>query len=274
MTNYYEILGVGKDSSQEDIKKAYKKLAMQWHPDRNIGNKAEAEEKFKKISQAYSTLSDPEKRKKYDLGSNDDSSNFGFGDEDVDDIFSRFFGSQFQQSQQFRNFGNFGNSGPSSNSHSSHSSREDPFANFMRGQSKIQIEHKLKCSLEDLHNGRTKKMKIDGKQIDVVIKPGSKDGNRIVHNDTNHKIIFVIEQMLHSLYKRENDDLHLTMTIQLNEAVKGFSKKIKLIDGTHEVIEFPPLKTSDYKHVLAGKGMRSKNGKNGNLIVSFVVNFS
>jgi curved DNA-binding protein len=63
--DYYEVLGVKKDGSAQDIKKAYRKLAMKYHPDRNKGDK-EAEEKFKKISEAYAVLSDPEKRKQYD----------------------------------------------------------------------------------------------------------------------------------------------------------------------------------------------------------------
>jgi curved DNA-binding protein len=62
--DYYEVLGVKKDGSSQDIKKAYRKLAMKYHPDRNKGNK-EAEEKFKKISEAYAVLSDPEKRGRY-----------------------------------------------------------------------------------------------------------------------------------------------------------------------------------------------------------------
>jgi len=63
--DYYKILGVSKNSSEEEIKKAYKKLALQYHPDKNPGNK-EAEEKFKEINEAYEVLGDPEKRKKYD----------------------------------------------------------------------------------------------------------------------------------------------------------------------------------------------------------------
>src|SRR6056300_979136 len=63
--DYYEVLGVKKDSSAQDIKKVYRKLAMKYHPDRNKGDK-EAEEKFKKISEAYAVLSDPEKRQQYD----------------------------------------------------------------------------------------------------------------------------------------------------------------------------------------------------------------
>src|SRR5947208_8022105 len=65
--DYYKILGVGKNASEEEIKKAYRKLARQYHPDRNAGDK-QAEERFKEISQAHDVLSDPEKRKAYDRG--------------------------------------------------------------------------------------------------------------------------------------------------------------------------------------------------------------
>ncbi|NTW07144.1 MAG: J domain-containing protein [Syntrophaceae bacterium] len=71
--DYYEILGVNKKASAEEIKKAYRKLAVKWHPDKNPNNKAAAEEKFKKISEAYAVLSDEEKRRNYD--------NFGSADQ-------------------------------------------------------------------------------------------------------------------------------------------------------------------------------------------------
>jgi molecular chaperone DnaJ len=95
--DYYKILGVGKNASDEEIKKAYRKLARQYHPDRNSGNK-QAEERFKDISQANDVLSDPEKRKAYDRGSGPlggfgmggfDPSSFGGG---IGDIFSNIFG--------------------------------------------------------------------------------------------------------------------------------------------------------------------------------------
>ena len=83
--DYYEALGVAKDASADDIKKAFRKLAVKYHPDRNQGDTA-AEEKFKEINEAYAVLSDPEKRKKYDT----------FGSSD--------FHQQYSQEDIFRNF--------------------------------------------------------------------------------------------------------------------------------------------------------------------------
>lgn len=95
--DYYQILGVSKNSTDEEIKKAYRKLALSYHPDRNHGNK-EAEEKFKEINEAYSVLGDPEKRVRYDrYGTADEHGSmfdFGFG-RNFDDIFGDFFGDIF-----------------------------------------------------------------------------------------------------------------------------------------------------------------------------------
>ena len=88
--DYYEILGVPKDADEKAIKKAYRKLAFKWHPDKNPDNKKEAEEKFKEVNEAYSVLSDPDKRRQYDMGGFDFGS-FGFDDFDPMKIFKSFF---------------------------------------------------------------------------------------------------------------------------------------------------------------------------------------
>lgn len=109
--DYYEILGVSRDADSDTIKKAFRKLALKYHPDRNQGNK-EAEQKFKEINEAYQCLSDDEKRSLYDRygkdGLNASSGGFsGFEDIDLGDIFSSFFGGGFTSSRQQRNMDNY-----------------------------------------------------------------------------------------------------------------------------------------------------------------------
>lgn len=93
MSDYYEILGVSRDSDEKKIKKAYKDLALKWHPDRNIDNKAEAEDKFKNISKAYAVLSDPDKKRIYDLGGEEAVQQSASGPGiNPEDIFANLFG--------------------------------------------------------------------------------------------------------------------------------------------------------------------------------------
>lgn len=145
--DYYEVLGVPRNATPEEIKKAYRKLALQYHPDRNPGNK-EAEEKFKEISEAYAVLSDEEKRAQYDrwghagpqmAGTGYGGFGFDLGDFDPFDLFRSVFGSAFGEdlfgSYQFRQ-----------------RRRETP-----RG-SDIDIE--LPLTLEEIAQGTTKKVKV------------------------------------------------------------------------------------------------------------------
>ena len=148
--DYYEILGVSKDASPEEIKKAYRKLAMQYHPDRNQGDK-DAEEKFKEAAEAYEVLSNPEKKAKYDryghsgLRGGEDFHSY----QNVNDIFSHFsdiFGSAFGGSSIFDDF--FGTS-------SSVRSRQRA-----TGQPGSDLKITLKLTLEEIAKGTTKKVKI------------------------------------------------------------------------------------------------------------------
>ena len=97
--DYYKILGVKKEATDAEIKKAYRKLALKWHPDKNPNNREEAEEKFKKINEAYSVLSDKDKRRQYDRGGD---FSFDFGSFNADDIFKDFFGGKDPFSEFFK----------------------------------------------------------------------------------------------------------------------------------------------------------------------------
>ncbi|KAJ1396172.1 HSP40/DnaJ peptide-binding [Sesbania bispinosa] len=214
--DYYKILQVDRGAKDDDLKKAYRKLAMKWHPDKNPNNKKDAEAKFKQISEAYDVLSDPQKRAVYDQygeeglkgqvpppgaggfsgGSDGGPTMFRFNPRSADDIFSEFFGF----SSPFGGMGDMGGRAGASGFPrgmfgddiftSFRSAAGEGSANVPRKSAPI--ERTLQCSLEDLYKGTTKKMKISRDVTDasgrpttveeiltIEIKPGWKKGTKI-----------------------------------------------------------------------------------------------
>ena len=106
--DYYEVLGVNKNATDDELKKAYRKLAKKYHPDANLDNKAEAEAKFKEVNEAYETLSNPQKRRMYDQFGPDDSQGFGGG---AAGPFGGQNGYYSYSSSGFDGFGDFGDLG-------------------------------------------------------------------------------------------------------------------------------------------------------------------
>ncbi|KAK4271620.1 hypothetical protein QN277_020287 [Acacia crassicarpa] len=213
--DYYKILQVDKNATDEDLKKAYRKLAMKWHPDKNPNNKKEAEAKFKQVSEAYEVLSDPQKRAIYDqygeeglkgqvpppdaggtsfFHAGNGPTTFRFNPRNANDIFAEFFGSSSP-------FGGMGVGGGMRGGSRSFGGMfgDDIFSSFGEGRPMSQgprkappIENTLPCSLEELYKGTTRKMKISRELVDasgktlpvdeiltIEIKPGWKKGTKI-----------------------------------------------------------------------------------------------
>ncbi|XP_065851963.1 uncharacterized protein [Euphorbia lathyris] len=213
--DYYKVLQVDRSAKDDDLKKAYRKLAMKWHPDKNPKNKKDAEAKFKQISEAYDVLSDPQKRAIYDqygeeglkgqvpppgaggFGNDGGSTTFRFNPRSADDIFSEIFGF----SSPFGGMNDMGSTRASTSGFPRGVFGDDIFSSFRHaaGESSnisrkgAAIERTLPCSLEDLYKGTTKKMKISRDVTDhttgrpttveeiltIEIKPGWKKGTKI-----------------------------------------------------------------------------------------------
>ncbi|GAV60332.1 DnaJ domain-containing protein/DnaJ_C domain-containing protein [Cephalotus follicularis] len=201
--DYYKILQVDKNATDDDLKKAYRKLAMKWHPDKNPNNKKDAEAKFKQISEAYEVLSDPQKRAIYDqygeeglkgqvpppgaaagggvpggatfFHTGDGTTTFRFNPRNADDIFAEFFGfsNPFGGGGGMRGssrspFGGGGGGGSLFGDDIFSSFGDARAMNQQQGTRKAPpIERTLPCSLEELYKGGTKKMKISREIADA-----------------------------------------------------------------------------------------------------------
>ncbi|KAJ0788030.1 putative DnaJ domain, Chaperone J-domain superfamily [Helianthus annuus] len=166
--DYYNLLNVTRTVNDDDLKKAYRKLAMKWHPDKNPNNKEEAQATFIRISQAYKVLSDPQKRSSYDqdgeegllnqmtqCGSNKKN---GFTGRTAEDIFEDFFGFDFDTSGVRRS------TGLHSNDNKFRGSSDGDGVTMRKSPP---IENILPCSLEELYNGSTRNMKISRIVVDA-----------------------------------------------------------------------------------------------------------
>ncbi|CAL5321415.1 unnamed protein product [Camellia sinensis] len=310
--DYYNILEVNKNATEEDLKKSYRKLAMKWHPDKNPNHKKQAEAKFKQISEAYDVLSDPQKRAIYDqYGENglkdmpppgsSGSSGFpnGFNPRNAEDIFAEFFGSSpfgfgsagVGRSTRFQSdgggmFGGFGGS-------------ENVFRTYSDGcapKKPPPIESKLPCSLEELYNGSTRKMKISRKAMDangwlmpeteiltIDVKPGWKKGTKITFPDKGNEqpnqlpadLVFVIDEKPHSIYTRDSNDLIMNHRVTLAEALAGTAVNLTTLDGRNLSIPVTDIVSPGYELVIAREGMpiTREPGNRGDLRIKFEVKF-
>jgi len=294
--NYYKVLGVGKGASQDDIKKAYRKLARKYHPDANPGNPA-AEEKFKEIGEAYEVLKDPQKRSRYDqLGANwkqyagagaggwpgggsgrrtytYDFGGKGFNFEDLNSGFSDFFDMFFGRGADSR-FSNFS------------SGFGSQFGGRTGGapQKGRDMQSSLSITLREACNGtrRSFRMQKGGKvrTIDVKIPRGIKDGDKIriagegdksPTGGPNGDLYLVINVAEHNFFTRKGSDLYCEIPVTIKEAYYGAKIDIPTFDGK-VVVKVPPKTQAGKTLRIKGKGMPDlKSGGSGNIYAKIKV---
>ena len=298
--DYYQMLGISKAASADEIKKAYRKMAMKYHPDRNKGNK-DAEARFKDISEAYAVLSDQEKRKQYDtFGSEGFQNKFS-----QDDIFRNFdFGDIFKEfgfkggrgggaarggnagpdlfSQIFGNMGrgDFRTQGGSFSGGFGGHSRPQP----VKGKD---ITYELSLSLEDTFETSEKLISFQAgnpgqDKVSVKIPAGITTGKKLRLQGKGHPglnggpkgdLSIEIRIMDHPLFKREGDDLLLTRDLRFTEAALGTEVEVPTIDKKTLKLKIPPGTQGNARFRLKGYGMPHM-GEKGRGDAYIIINIS
>lgn len=260
--DYYKILGVERNASADEIKKAFRKLAKKYHPDKNPGNK-QSEEKFKEINEANEVLSDSEKRKKYDrLGSNWNNSQSAGSD--FDNWFKNYSTQQNKStySGSFKDIFNEFNFG-------------DMFENFMGGQTQrasrtrvrkgSDYEASVSISLEEAYTGTERQVTVDGRTLKLKINPGAEHGKKLrlknqgasgVGGGERGDLYLTVNIQPNSFYERKENDIFLNLNVDLYTAVLGGTKQIQTIDGKTIKIDIPAGTDNGKTLRIKGMGMR------------------
>src|ERR1035437_415455 len=262
--DYYKILGVTKSSTPEEIKKAFRKLAVKYHPDKNPEDK-KSEEKFKEINEANEVLSDPEKRKKYDeLGENWKQYQQG-GNKSSDFDWERYSnggsGRTYTYSGDENEFGHFGGN------------FSDFFENIFgggmgnnprqrsRSTKGADLQAEMEISLEEAYHGSSRVLNLNGEQLRMKLKPGSykgqvlrlkgKGGNGI-NGGPKGDLFITVHIGNHSAFERKGDDLYCDLNLDLYTAILGGKAEIKTIKGQ---IKIPIAAGTENGKNLRLKGM-------------------
>jgi curved DNA-binding protein len=281
--DYYQVLGVDKKATAEEIKKAYRKLAVKWHPDKNPNNKSASEEKFKKISEAYAVLSDPEKRQNYD--------NFGSADQ---------FRQQYSQEDIFRGFDldeilrSFGFGGSRGGGRTTfrtgrrgggggYQEYDDPFSSIFGGggghqyanmpQKGQDAEYNLSVSLEESVMGADKKISLQMENriedINVKIPAGISSGKKLrlpgkglagINGGPNGDLYLNINVLPHPIFARDGNDLYIEKTIRFTQAALGTTIDVPTLDGTTKRLKIAPGTQNNTKIRMKGFGVPGLKG--------------
>lgn len=284
--DYYKILGVEKSASQDDIKKAFRRLANKYHPDKNPGNK-DAEAKFKEANEANEVLGDPGKRKRYDeLGSNWNQyqSGGGQGGFDWGRYQQQYGGQQYGGQTYYTDFGDFGSAFGGGGTGNSFSDFFEAFfgGGFSGGAQQKQrgkkmqlkgedMQAELPITLEDAYNGTDKTFELGSQKIKMKIKKGVADGQQLRlagkgypgnNGGANGDLIITLRVSKHPQFNRIDDDLYMDLPVDIYTAVLGGKIDVKTLKGKIKV-NIPPESSNGKTLRLAGLGM-PKYGKESN----------
>jgi len=270
--DYYKILGVDKKASQQEIKKVYRRLARQYHPDVNPGIKS-AEARFKEINEAYEVLSDAEKRKKYDeLGSSWQQWQRQGGDPRGFDWSQWYTGGQPGGGSTRVEYGNledllgsdffqaiFGGMGGGGG-----------FARQSRSRRGQDFEHPVEITLEEAYSGAKRLLQMDDRRIEVTIPAGVDSGSRVrisgkggagAGGGSQGDLYLRVAVLPHRAFERKGDDLYCQVPIDLYTAVLGGEATVPTLKG-QVVLTIPPETQGGKRFRLKGLGMPNiKNPK-------------
>ncbi|WP_114395143.1 DnaJ C-terminal domain-containing protein [Oleisolibacter albus] len=257
MRDPYQILGVGRTASAEDIKSAYRRLAKQYHPDLNPG-RADIEHKFKDVNAAYGLLSDAEKRARYDRGEIDAN-----GTERPDRSFRRAYAGAGPRDESFK-------------------FEDDPFADFFgTGKRRYGSSAGVKAKGSDVAYsvtvpfaeaclGTRRRLQLStGKSIDVVVPPGTRDQTKLrlkgqglpgLGGAGAGDAIVEVHVDAHPYFTRRDDDIHMDVPVTLQEAVLGATIKVPTLDG-QVAVKVPKGSNTGTLLRLKGKGVPAAEGK-------------
>ena len=274
-TDYYKILGVNKNTSDDEIKKTYRKLAMKYHPDHTKGDKA-AEEKFKGISEAYAVLSDKEKRQQYDtFGSTGFHQRYS-----QEDIFKGFDFSSIFKDLGFGggNFFNFDLGGKGGGTRFSYGN--GPGARQSAPAKGSDLVYELPLTLREVATGASKTVNFQHKgrseNLTVKIPKGMLTGKKLRLAGKGEPSpygppgdLFIQSKVLNDpVFTLEGHDLHANQEIKLTEAILGTSIPVPTIGGRELSLKIPPGTKHKAKMRLAGHGIPHMQGNGrGNLYV-------
>ena len=290
-TDFYAVLGVPKDADAATIKKAYRKLARDLHPDKNAGNQA-METRFKEVNRAYEVVGDDAKRKLYDE----------FGEEALREGFDAEKARAYRQWQSragnggggFRG-GGFGGGAVNLEDlfsgavpGGSAGQAGDPFGDLFgrasrrRGPMKGR-DHEQELTIDFVSAVRGTSLQLRNpsspEPVTVRIPPGAEEGSRVrikgqgaasPNAGPNGDLILVIHVEPHALFERDGDDLTLEVPITTSEAIKGAKVKVPTFDG-EVVVKVPPGTNSGTKLRVRGKGVARKGRDPGDMYVRFMV---